>query len=80
MKNHKYLPLKGVGKVHFYSLARKCRSASFYLHKNLNLKKVRKTAKNKTAFHHRKKLPYLFTIHYYLLLSKKIRTRRISEK
>jgi hypothetical protein len=43
-------------------------------------KKVRKTAKNKTAFRHRKKLPYLFTIHYYLLLSKKIRIRRISEK
>jgi hypothetical protein len=29
MKNHKYLPLKGMGKVHSYSLARKCRLASF---------------------------------------------------
>ena len=32
MKNHKYLPKKGMGKVHFRSLALKRRLASFYLH------------------------------------------------
>ena len=54
MKNHKYLPLKGMGKVHFYSLA---------LNTDWHLL-------IKNAFRHREKLPYLFTIHYYLLLSK----------
>ena len=53
MKNRKYLSLKGTVKVHFYSLARKCRLASFYFHKNSNFRKsrtlrakCRKTAKN----------------------------------
>jgi hypothetical protein len=30
IKNLKHLPYKGKVKVHFYSLARKCRLASFY--------------------------------------------------
>ena len=47
MKNHKYLPQKGMGKVHFRSLALKRRLASFYLYENPIFKKVRKTAKNK---------------------------------
>ena len=38
---------KGTEKVHFCSLARKCRLASFCFHQNPNFKKTRKTAKNK---------------------------------
>ena len=47
MKNRKYLPKKGKVKVHFYSLARKCRLASFYSRKNSIFKNREKRQKTK---------------------------------
>ena len=40
---------KGMEKVHFRSLTRKCRLASFYLHENPIFKKVRKTEKSEES-------------------------------